>query len=108
MTTRRPARPLLLLCALLVLILPALAQFHSGIEGSVSDPSGALVPDVNITVRNLSTGETRTVRTSSAGYYRVEPLPAGRFSITATATGFKTYLNNDVPVEADQVRTVNI
>lgn len=108
MTTVRSPRLSILIGVLSVLATPALAQFHSGIEGSVSDPSGALVPGVNITVRNTSTGETRAVQTSSAGYFRVEPLPPGKFSITATAAGFKTYIKDDVPVEADQIRTVNI
>lgn len=105
---RCSVRPFIFLFALLGFVLPVLAQFHSGIEGSVTDPTGALVVGVTITVRNMSTGEVRTVQTSSAGYYRVEPLPAGNFTVTAAQVGFKTFEQTNIQVEADQIRTVNI
>lgn len=108
MISNRANRPIRLMFVLMALILPAQAQFHSGIEGSVKDPSGALVPDVTITVHNSNTGEERTVKTSTAGYFRIEPLPAGKFSIKASQTGFKSFEQSDISVEADQVRTVNI
>lgn len=77
----------------LVLLLSAAsfvsAQTTGVITGTVSDPSGAVVPAATVTVRNTETGEERNVQTNSSGVYAAFALPVGRYDITATATGFK-------------------
>src|SRR5215475_2027252 len=45
------------------------AQFSSGIEGTVTDPSGAVVPGVTVTLKNEDTGVTQTLQTSDSGYF---------------------------------------
>jgi hypothetical protein len=84
------------------------AQFTSGIEGTVSDPSGAVVPNANVTLMNLETGITRTAQAGAAGYYRLTSLPAAVFKITVTASGFKTMVREDVRTEVAEIKTVNI
>jgi hypothetical protein len=66
------------------------AQSTATLQGRVLDTSDASVPGASISVRNASTGFHRAVRTDSDGRYQVAPMPAGSYEITATATGFKS------------------
>src|ERR1700730_6066423 len=74
--------------ALLCLPLLALAQ-DASIVGTVTDPSGSVVPDVQITITNLETGLTHTIKTNDAGQYVVPDLHVGHYTVRAAASGFK-------------------
>src|ERR1700730_15806053 len=74
--------------ALLCLPLLALAQ-DASIVGTVTDPSGSGVPDVQITITNLETGLTHTIKTNDAGQYVVPDLHVGHYTVRAASTGFK-------------------
>ena len=50
------------------------AQFSSGIEGTVTDPSGAVLPGVRVTSKNEGTGFAQSLQTQDTGYYRVLPV----------------------------------
>ena len=78
--------------ALLTFLVPsgALAQTTSGIFGTVTDASGALVPSASITVTNTATGIKYTTTTSPQGTYRVEQLPPGSYTMEILSTGFDT------------------
>ena len=105
-------RSLIGLVALLFLLvfssLSAWAQFESALEGTVSDPSGALVPDAAVAAKDVETGITRTVQTSSAGNYRIPSLPAHLFEITVSAKGFKTTIQQNIRLEGKQTKQVNV
>lgn len=58
------------------------------IQGTVTDPSGADLPGVTVTVRNLATGVTRVAITDSHGLFRAPLLPVGRYSVSATLDSF--------------------
>ena len=70
-----PRRVMLFACVFLVLIVlssaTAWAQFTSGIEGTVSDPTGAVVPGATVTIKNEETGASQTVQTAG---FRIFPL----------------------------------
>jgi hypothetical protein len=67
------------------------AQVSGGtIEGTVGDPSGAILPDAKVTVRNLGTSVSHDVTTNGAGRYSVPSLLPGTYSVTVTALGFRT------------------
>lgn len=67
----------------------AMAQTETGqIIGRVTDPSGALVPGANITVRSEGTGATRTATSKEDGNYIVSNLPPGIYEVTVQAAGF--------------------
>ena len=78
----------LLVVVVLLFVAQGMAQ-EATIVGTVTDPSGAAVPNVSITVTNLDKGLTRTLTTSSDGQYVVPDLGIGHYSVKATASGFK-------------------
>lgn len=69
------------------------------ITGSVSDSSGAVVANAEITVTNSATGLSRTVNSNGDGLYTVLNLPVGTYTLTASAPGFKKFIINDVSVD---------
>jgi hypothetical protein len=83
------------------------AQFASAIEGTVTDPSEAIVPNASVTITNEATGVSQTGQTTSAGYYRFPALPGGTYTVRITAQGFKPWVRERIRVESTQVRAVN-
>src|SRR5579864_2364549 len=68
----------------------AFAQSDLGsISGFVKDPSGAVVPKAQVVVKNEATGTERRTNTNESGYYTVTNIPAGLYTISAEAAGFK-------------------
>src|SRR5215467_124412 len=83
----------------------AFAQSDLGrISGFITDPSGAAVPNAQITVRNQS-GVERQATTNESGYYVISNIPAGLYTMTAEAPGFQRYesMNNKLDPAADLV-----
>ena len=79
----------------------AMAQVTTAdIVGTVTDATGAVIPNAQVTVVNLDTHETRTDTASGSGDYQFTLLPVGRYSITVKVTGFKTYTTPLLAVEA--------
>ncbi len=56
--------------------------------GTITDPSGAVVPNALITVKNNGTGQTRNTTTNNSGSFRFSLLPPGSYTLSATASGF--------------------
>jgi hypothetical protein len=109
MTTRKLlTQGLSLLTVVVWTSLSGLAQFTSAIEGTVSDPSGALVPGASVTLKNLQTGISQSVQSSGTGYYRFTSLPVALFNITVAAPGFKTLVQENIRTEVAETRTVNV
>ena len=68
------------------------SQTETGqITGTVTDPTGAVVPKANVTVTNVANGTQRTATSSDAGDFVVPDLLAGNYSVTVQASGFSTY-----------------
>ncbi len=61
------------------------------ILGTVTDPTGAVVPNASVTVRNEGTGEVRTMATPATGEYVFTALQVGSYSISVSASGFKKF-----------------
>jgi predicted porin len=66
----------------------AQAQTGASLSGTVTDQAGAALRDVAVTVKNVDTGDARTITTDGAGHYQVLSLPLGRFEIRAAKQGF--------------------
>ena len=95
-----------LLSLTMLLSMPAKAQFKSSIEGSVTDASGAVVPEAQVTLTNVDTGVTRTVPTNEEGLYRFPALAPGHYRLTATKKGFAKTSAEDIVLLAEEIRTV--
>src|SRR5215467_6631177 len=79
-----------------------MAQVAGGgsIQGAVTDPSGAVVPQAQITATNKATGVETTRLTTSAGIYVITPLPAGEYTVKVMAAGFQTTTQENVVIDA--------
>jgi outer membrane receptor protein involved in Fe transport len=87
----------------------ASAQTVTGsVQGTVTDSSGAVLPGVSVTLKNLDTGATRSVVTNEVGYYQARFLPLGPHSVTAELDGFKTVVRQPVTVALNQTGVVDI
>jgi hypothetical protein len=69
--------------------LSAQSSGTGALTGTVTDPSGAVVPNVSVTLTNNDTGQVRTVVTGSDGTYRFALIPPGAYKVRFTAAGFK-------------------
>ncbi len=87
---------------------PAFAQFRSSIEGTVTDPSGAVVPGAKITLTNVDTGVSTSVESNGEGLYRFPSLPPGHYKLSATKQGFATTTQENVTLLAEEIRTVSL
>src|SRR5437660_4006525 len=98
---------LLVACALLSAAL-AHAQYRASIQGVVTDPQGAVVPDATVTLNNEETNQARTTTTNAAGVYNFNALPPSRYNITVEKSGFKQKQLQNVNVIAEQANAVNV
>src|SRR5574340_1563039 len=78
------------------------------IFGNVTDNSGAVVLGARITVTNAETGLARTAASDATGNYVVSQLPIGRYNLKAGMEGFKTFVQENIVVQVDENRQVNI
>jgi hypothetical protein len=70
----------------------ASAQVESGqISGTVSDQSGAVIPNATVTAKNMGTNAARTVESSATGFYQISGLAPGTYEVSVNAGSFKAY-----------------
>jgi hypothetical protein len=79
----------LMLCLLLAGLPFLVAAQEATIVGTVTDPSGGVVPNVTITVTNVGTGYVRTFTSNDVGQFVAPGLPIGKYDLKAESTGFK-------------------
>jgi hypothetical protein len=98
----------LVMLSVLLLALGAMAQIQNGqFSGTVTDPSGAAIPNVKLTVTNTGTNLSVTTTTNSTGAYTVKELPPGSYKITAEAAGFRTVNNTSLTLNAGTIEHVD-
>jgi hypothetical protein len=73
------------------------------IRGTVTDPSGAVLPSTNVTVVNAQTAFQRVVTTDATGQFRVTGLSPALYDVTVTRPGFATELRKGLPISIGQV-----
>jgi hypothetical protein len=93
-----------------LLIVPQLrAQtFRGGINGVVTDPSGAVVPGVTVEATDTATGVVHSTITSTGGEFSFQDLPLGSYTVTAISSGFQKIAVDKVPVSAGAIYTLPI
>jgi len=79
----------------------------ASLQGTVMDKAQAVVVKADVTITNKETGATRTTKTGDAGEYRFDLLPAGIYTIKATAHGFSVVEAKDVEVLIGRTTTQN-
>ncbi len=68
---------------------PALAQFSSNLQGTVTDPSGAVIPNVTLLLTNPQTNQQSTTKSNGAGQYRFQSLAPGAYTLQVNDKGFQ-------------------
>lgn len=103
-------RPVIGLAALVLLLaMPVLAQNNTGIiSGRVTDPSGAVVPNAQITVTQTETNVDAVSATNSDGLFRVPSLINGPYRVTVTASGFKKQVREGISLRIGENLNVEV
>jgi hypothetical protein len=78
-----------------------------GLQGTVKDPSGAVVPGAKVIATTSTLVGTKEIETDGSGYYRFANLPPGNYTITVTAAGFATS-KREVAIEVGHLPSVDI
>jgi hypothetical protein len=89
MTLYKPSLAVLMVSLWLPAVMAQSAS-TAGLTGSVTDPTGAVLPNVTVTLTNVATNQARTVMTGADGVYRAPLLEPGAYRVRFSAAGFKT------------------
>ncbi len=100
------ARALCLVALLIALTAPAMAQYSSGVEGTVLDQSGAVIPSAQVVLTNQDTQVKQSATANAQGYVQILHLPPGRYTVSVSASGFTTWAQKDIDVEGTDIRTI--
>src|SRR2546423_1446960 len=98
------------LVLLVTLVAPSLLRGQTAtgsISGAVTDESGAVIPNVGISITNKATSANRTLTTNAEGLYSAPALPAGDYEVRAEIQGFRTEIRS-AQVLAGNGTTVNL
>jgi hypothetical protein len=96
------------LAMLLVSISVSAQQITGNIRGIISDPSGAVVQNANVTAQQVETGLTRTATTDRAGNYLLLELPVGHYRLEVTATGFQKYVQDGISLNVNETAAIPV
>ena len=91
----------LAVCATLLLSLCSLIAYAqtagtASIQGTVTDPTGAAVPDAKVTVTNTDTATSRSTVSDAAGLFSLPNIPVGAYSLSVEATGFSGFVQKGI------------
>ncbi len=85
------------------------AQDATGkIAGTISDPSGGVVPQAKVTATNVETKISKTAVTNASGTYQIQPLPVGTYTVSVEATGFSKMSSAPTPLEINETMRVDL
>jgi Carboxypeptidase regulatory-like domain len=79
-----------------------------GLQGTVKDPSGAVVPGADVVVSSPTLVGTKETRTDSAGYYRFANLPPGEYTIVVQGAGFDTLKRSGLAIQVGHLPTIDL
>jgi Carboxypeptidase regulatory-like domain len=80
---------------------------RANLNGTVTDPSGARIPNATVAVVAPDTGFTRQTSTGRSGVYSISRLPTGTYVLTVSGKGFKTFTMTGIDLSVGQTRTVD-
>ncbi|HXJ42377.1 MAG TPA: carboxypeptidase-like regulatory domain-containing protein [Bryobacteraceae bacterium] len=99
---------LLTVCAFIVSNCVYAQTITASITGTVTDPSGAVVPNVKITATNADTNVNYSATTNQDGVYNLLFLAVGRYNVAAENSGFKKSVLGPFPLEVNQIARVDV
>jgi len=102
------AQAFVLLLWLVMGVFPAWAQTGASVSGVVTNQTGAALPDVAVTIKNVDTGATRTIATDGGGHFQASGLAPGRFEIRAAKQGFTDETRAGISLTVGQDTAVDI
>lgn len=106
---RRPYALFVCLFALLLFTINICAQETTGgLQGTITDQSGAVIANAEVALIGTSLVGTKTLKTDGKGYYHFANLPPGEYSLTVTAQGFKTEKRAGLTIEVGHLPTLNL
>lgn len=94
--------------AALFVISAAHAQFQAAVQGTVTDSSGGAIVGAKVTLTDQATGVSRDANTGPNGFYSFPEVAPGAYTVTVAANGFKTSINKDINVSAEQPRGFDV
>lgn len=99
-----------IVCGLFILsaMITAQAQFRAGIQGTISDANGALVPGARVILKDLENGKTQEATSSEEGFYRIVGLAPGRYELTVEKEGYKKSLAENVTISAETIQGADV
>ncbi len=83
-------------------------QTTATLTGRITDPAGAVIPNISVKATNLATNAARETKTDETGSYNLPFLPAGDYSVTASATGFQTQRLDRITLQVQQTARVDM
>jgi len=87
----------------------SLAQVDRAVlEGTVADPTGRVIAGASLKILAVDVGIVQQRQANASGYYRFPGLPVGLYSVTASSSGFRTSVIDDVELQVGQTRTLDI
>ncbi len=89
------------------MLLAQTGQAAGGIRGQVTDPTGAVIPNATVVVRDAAGKVAGKATSDNGGVYAIHGLAAGRYSVTVTAQGFASYSVPGVVVASGQLKNLN-
>jgi outer membrane receptor protein involved in Fe transport len=98
----------LLLLTTLLIVTTSGQETTAGLQGTIKDPTGAVVPGAQITVTSPSLVGTKQTATDGKGYYRFANLPPGTYTMTVTAKGFATIKREGMVLEVGHLPTLDL
>jgi hypothetical protein len=104
----RPIQGLFGILAVLVLSSTAFGQATAQVSGTVTDPTGALIPGVEVTVTQTETGANRLAVTNETGSYVLTSLPLGPYQLEAVLPGFQTFVQTGIVLQVNGAPVVNV
>ena len=104
-------RGLLVLAVVGIATLPAFSQADvssATLKGTVTDPTGALLPGATVTAKNVETGIRRETITDALGAYLIRPLPPGLYELRTTLQGFATNVLSEITLTVGQIAIYDV
>jgi hypothetical protein len=110
--SKKTAIPFFAFIALALLMLTssrAYAQVSGAtLTGTVNDASGAVIPNAQVSIKNIATGEVRVATTDAAGFYATPNLLPGKYEVTASAAGFSTEVATGITLTVGAQQLLNL